>query len=302
MNQLTMLITAEGNWVLPDSDDFLAAIEDSSPDYDAVGFAVRNLGFVKFQVLDHRVTEIELHPRNVGLRALLELERTLAATDTKLFRIRYLDQEWHSEISASAEHTVARLRELCAPVFEPRLTARFHVQPNDFASIFCDEANPMRALAQKWRVSFGRFDPNVLSIALQNEILSRMMIVGVDPRRKDPEWRFIGSGQRWLDNSYRFNGIGEKVENLPDKEFGGWVSEFYKAVADSDRPRYDSVTADMQYDAENGKPRRVVHYERLLLPWKTLSDEVFVTSCVTLIDANAASGSISSPPESFPSK
>jgi hypothetical protein len=74
VQQLTMLVTADGKWVLPDSEEFLAALGDPEPDYDAVGFAVRNLGFVKYQVIDRLVTEVELHPRNVDLRALLALE------------------------------------------------------------------------------------------------------------------------------------------------------------------------------------------------------------------------------------
>jgi hypothetical protein len=37
----------------------------------AAQFAVKNLGFIKFQILDSSIVEIELHPRNVGLPALL---------------------------------------------------------------------------------------------------------------------------------------------------------------------------------------------------------------------------------------
>jgi len=295
-----MLVTAEGKWVLPDSDEFLAALGDPNPDYDAVGFAVRNLGFVRFQVLDRLVTEIELCPRNVDLQALLAVERLLCEAGTNLFRIRWLADEWHSEISASAKHTMARLRELCAPVFEPVTTERFHVEQRDFATLFRDADNPMRQVAQKWRVSFGNFDPSVLTIAMQNQVLARTMVVGLKPGREEPHWRFIGDGQRWLDNSYRFNGIGEKVENLPDKEYGAWLSGFHKAVAESDQPRYDLVTADMQYDAEQGKPRRIVRYDRLLLPWKTVSGEVFVTSCAKLVeDKPAPSSSLS---KSWPDK
>ena len=119
---------------------------------------------------------------------------------------------------------------------------------------------------------------------MQNQMLSRMMIIGVKPHNKDPEWRFIGGGHRWLGDSFHLTGIGEKVEDLPDKEYGEWVSEFYKSVAATGRPRFDRVTATMQYDGEPGRPRRVVSYERLLLPWKTPSSEVFVTSCARLID------------------
>src|ERR1700742_1086500 len=101
LDHLTMMVTAEGDWVLPESEEFLAALGDPDPDYDAVGYAVRNLGFIKFQVLDRLVTEIELYPRNVELRALLAVENQIGQVGTNLFRIKYLEDDWKSEISAS---------------------------------------------------------------------------------------------------------------------------------------------------------------------------------------------------------
>ena len=62
MKRLTMLITSDGQWVLEDSVEFLTALGDPNPDYDAASFAVKNLGFIKFQVLDSSIVEIELHP------------------------------------------------------------------------------------------------------------------------------------------------------------------------------------------------------------------------------------------------
>ena len=67
--------------------------------------------------------------------------------------------------------------------------------------------------------------------------------------------------------------IGEKLENLPDKDYGGWASEFYKSVASTGEPRYDYVTAAIRRRPDTF----VTRYERLLLPWKTPSDEVLVT-------------------------
>src|SRR5258708_4935286 len=195
VEQLTVLVTSDGRWVLPGSDDFLAALGDLDPDYDAVGFAVRNLGFIKYQVLDRLVTEIELHPRNVALPALLAVEHQLEEPPTKLFRIKHLDTEWRSEISASPEHTVARLRELCAPPpVEPSSNERFRVEPQDPNALLRDVDNPLRLLTQKWRASFGQFDSSVISFAIQHGLLARLMIAGMSPHDTDPVFRFIGAG------------------------------------------------------------------------------------------------------------
>jgi hypothetical protein len=279
MQGLTILVTPDAQWILPDTAEFFEALGDPNPDYDAVAFAVKNLGFIKYQVVGNSIVEVELHPRNVELLALLAVQHEIVRSEVRLFRIKYFDTEWHSEISSSVEHVITRLSELCAPVFAPPPTERFLVEPADFSSLFDDETNRLRPLAQKWKVSFGIFDPSIISLAVTHKLLSRMIIVGVKPRQSDPVWRFIGDGHKWIGNNYRLRGLGDKVENMPDKDYGEWATGFYKSVASAGVPRYDYVTGTIQYEDEVGKPRRPHRYERLLLPWKTPTGEVLVTLC-----------------------
>jgi hypothetical protein len=289
VEQVTVLVTSEGRWVLPGSEEFLAALGDPNPDYDAVGFAVRNLGFIKYQVLDRMVTEIELHPRNVALPALLAIERQLDKPSTKLFRIKHLDTEWRSEIFASPEHTVARLRELCAPaVAEPSSTERFRVEPQDANALLRDLANPLCLLAQKWRTSFGHFDASTISFAIRHQLLPRIMVAEVEPRTLDPVCRYIGDGFTSLGESFPFDGVGQRMEDLPDKDYGGWVTEFYRTVATSGQPRYDLVTAAIKQPSSTTTPRES-RYERLLLPWKRGSDEALVTVISRLVLTSSGS-------------
>jgi hypothetical protein len=289
MKQFTMLVTPDGQWVLPDTPEFFAALGDPDPDYDAIAFAVKNLGFIRFQVIEQSIVEIELHPRNVEFAALLAVQQQLLSSQVYLFRIKYFDGGWKSEIASSAEFTISRLSEICAPQFTPASHDRFLVEPQDFAALLEDEGNQMRPMAQKWRVSFGHFDPSVITLAMHNQLLSLTAIIGIQPRERDPIFRFLGEGHRWVGTNYRINGIGEKVENLPDKDYGNWAAEFYRSVASSGQPRYDVVTASMQYEDESGKPRRTVRYERLLLPWKTPSAEIFVSSCARRLNGTSRS-------------
>ena len=141
-------------------------------------------------------------------------------------------------------------------------------------------------MAQKWRMSLGYFDPTVIPFAIKHQLFSLMAIAGIKARDGDPVFRFIGDGFKWMKSEYQFTGVGERIENLPDKEYGGWVSEFYKSVATSGQPRYDIVSASIQTDQE--KPY-LTRYERLLLPWRTRSDEIFVSlSSKKLIDMGDA--------------
>jgi hypothetical protein len=276
VKRLTMLVTPDGQWALEDSTEFRAALGDFEPDYDAVAFAVKNRGFIKFQILDQSVIEIELHPYTVELPALLAVQQQLMTSTVPLYRVRYFTSAWQSEILSSAEFAIARLSELCAPKFAPSAKERFLVEPQDYSKLYNGDETPLHLLAQKWRMSFGHFDPSVISFAIKQQLLSRLMIFGVKPDWSDPVFRFIGDGFRWLDGDYQFYGIGQPVENQPDRDYGEWVSEFYKSVARTGQPRYDHVTAAIRVSP--GKRELFTsRYERLLLPWKTPSDEILVS-------------------------
>jgi hypothetical protein len=298
VTRLIAFVTPDGQWVIENSAEFLAALGDPDPDYDAALFAVKNLGFIKFQILDGSVVEIELHPRNVQLPTLLAVQQQLLSSRAKLFRIKYLEtSSWQSEITASSERAITRLAELCAPAFAPRSTERFLVEPRDYSQLFNDAESPLRPMVQKWRMSFGHFDPSVISFAIKHQLLSRMMIVAVRPRASDAIFRFIGDGFNWTDHTYQLNAIGQRVENQPDKEYGGWVAEFYKSVASTGQPRYDCVTAAIQHPAAAKWRSGVIRYERLLLPWRTPSEEVFVTLSSKMLDEDFSAETLSSEAE-----
>ena len=150
----------------------------------------------------------------------------------------------------SAERAISRLSELCSPEITPPSSERFLVEAKDYSELFDSNERPLRPIAQKWRMSFGQFDPSVISFAIKHQLLSGMMVVGVKPRAKDPIFRFIGDEHKWLGKSYHVAAIGEKVENQPDKEFGTWVSEYYKSVASS----VSHVTIWSRHWSVSGRP------------------------------------------------
>jgi hypothetical protein len=280
VKRLSKLVTPDGQWVAAGSAEFLAALGDFDPDYDALAFAIKNLGFIRFDTLSDSITEIELHPRNVALPALLAVQQELMSSRVRLFRIKYLDDTWHSEISASPEQAIARLSELCAPTILLPPAERFLLEPLDYTKLFDEDGSPLRPLLQKWRISFAHFDPSIISLALEHGLLSHMMIFGLKPHDFEPVFRFIGARRTngiWLNRDYQFISIGEKVANQPDKDYGAWVSQFYKAVATTGQPRFDIVTAAIQTSHDRSQTY-VTRYERLLLPWKTPQ------GCSTLLD------------------
>lgn len=272
MRQRAMLVTSDGRRVLSEGDQFFAGLAQLAP--DPVAFAIRSLGFVKFQPLDERVTLIELHPHAVSRHALLAAERRIAGSGGTLFRIGLLDVDQPSQTLLAADEVIGRLRELRAPQAASGAASRFRVEPQDYAKLLREGDNPLRLLSQRWCESFGEFGSDVIPFAAKIGVSPRLMIIGLPPRAADPVFRFIGDGHDWLIRWYDSSPIGERIEDLPDREYGAWASRYYKSVARSGEPRYDLVTAALGRESE--MPYRL-HYERLMLPWKTPSNEVFVT-------------------------
>lgn len=305
MQRVAMLATPDGEWVFEDSPEFLAALGDPDPDYDAALFAVKNLGFIRFEMLGNSVIEIELHPRNVALPALLAVQEQLQSSRIKLFRIKYFTTVWQSEIFPAAERAMLRLSALCTPDFTPPPSERYQATPQNYSLLFRDQTSPLKLLAQKWRTSFGQFDSTVISFAIKHQLISRLMIFGVKPGSGEAVFRFIGDGFKWLDDEYALKGIGERVENQPDKDYGSWVAGFYRHVAASREPRYDNITAVIQ--PRPGAKPYVSRYERLLLPWSTPSREIFVSMLSRRVSGGSpveevAERGRSSPQESMSSK
>jgi hypothetical protein len=294
---MTMLVTADGQWLSEGTAELAAALGDPEPDYDAAGFAIRNLGFIRFQILGDSLVEIELHPARVELPALLAAQQRLLSSRVKLFRIKYLEMSWKSEITSSAEGAVARLSALCTPAFIPVASQKYVVEPQDYSSMLNNEHSRLRLMAQKWRMSFGEFSPSVISFAIEHRLLSRMMIAGIKPH-STPVFRFIGDGFNWLAQDYQYLALGDKIENLPDREYGAWVAEFYKSVANTGQPRYDHVTARIDRPGAAASAY-LTRYERLLLPWKTPSSEILVSLSSLRLDDEVSAESSSPIPHSL---
>ncbi|HEX3864451.1 MAG TPA: hypothetical protein VHY35_22430 [Stellaceae bacterium] len=299
MNRLTILVSPEGQWVFPGSTEFLEILGDPNPDYDAEAYAVKNMGFIKFSMIERAIVEIELHPTLVALPALLAVQQQLQTSGVTLFRLKYFTTVWESEITSSVEQAITRLSELCAPQFVAPDRERYLFEPKDYGQLLADEENPLRLMAQKWRAAFGKFDPTLIPFAISHNLLPQLLIIGIKPNASDPVFRFVGEAHAsWLDQQYHLSVLGERVDNVPDKDYAGWAAEFYKNVASNGQPRFDCVTASIQ----GRQSPYLTRYERLVLPWRTDTGEILLTVSPRRLASAAAPLPAAGPPANPPAR
>ena len=288
MQLLTMLATADGRWVAADSPELLAWLGDQNPDFDPVGFVVRNMGFIQFETCGESFAQITLFPKRVAPPALALVQERILSGAHCVFRIDQLDAEakrWRQELAMNPWEAVGRLNRLCGAASAPRGEGPYHATARDLGTILADETHPAHPLLRKWRSSFHQFDDTVLPFMARHRLTAQGMIIAVDLKHPEPIFRFIGDGYG-LYEEFFLRGVGEKIANQPDKHYGGWVSTFYTEVATSWQPRLDHCTAELKHAS---RPR--IHYERLILPWSAGSGEVFLTLSTRFLDADTGSAS-----------
>jgi len=282
MEHVSLLATADGRWIPADGAALLQLLGDPEPDFDPVGFVVRNLGFVQYEAFADSFAQITLFPKRVALPALDAVRRRVLSGDVRVFRLDYLDDEtkrWTQELAMNPREAVGKLNRLCGTYAEGAALAGYEVEPLDLGAVMADERHPAHALLRKWRSAFHQFDDGVMPFIARNGLASRSMVIGVDPQHPEPVFRFIGEGYAVYGGDYFLRAVGEKVSDQPDKRYGEWVAPFYTEVAATWRPRLDRCSAPIQ-DAT----RPHLRYERLILPWSTGSGEVLLTLSTRFLD------------------
>jgi transcriptional regulator with XRE-family HTH domain len=63
--------------------------------------------------------------------------------------------------------------------------------------------------------------------------------------------------------------VGRSLEEMPDRDFGRWITEGYVETLVDEAPRIESVLADIRAPGEQTLRSR---YDRLLLPWRSRGD------------------------------
>jgi hypothetical protein len=109
------VITRKGDW-LRETDPYLATeIGFSDPKLDAIGFAVRNMGFIQVAFVESGRLSIAFHPRSVEAPAVNSLIAGIDTMMVKQIDLCFLSvDQWLSEPFTSAIQARHRIRTLCS--------------------------------------------------------------------------------------------------------------------------------------------------------------------------------------------
>ncbi len=237
------------------------------PDFDAPGYAVRNLGFIHVRLHEEGV--------RVSLRAgrfsLLSLTAALfALIDQRPRRIVlavFRDEGWSYEMFTNLGSFAERAEDLAAgePIAgRPRWLA---VQKSLDTLNQPAFAN-VRPIVNLWRSSHGRLTSEVYETLRASGLMQRTLLLRQLPGSSRLVYEHFGSGIKVMKPCETFKMIGCDAHDVHDKEYGGWVAECYRRALSRRRLRLEAARATVRTPG----PTLRVRYDRLLMPWRTDRD------------------------------
>jgi hypothetical protein len=269
------VVSHAGEWFTEDDARLLDEIGFSDPAIDAIGYAIRNLGFVRVSFNKPGLVAIELHPRNCDPAAIQSVAKRIQTIDLGRFEVRHLvDDGWVADVFPTGTAAVAKIRALCGFEIEAKPRDRWHLTTVTPAALSEPGSDSLRLMHQKWRISFGAFSESVFAFAMRYGLLDRFLLAAARRPGDDLVFRYIGDDFRtFYSDEFRFNAIGKSITQQPDKEYGEWVNTAYKSVTLTGMPRVDYIDAYLPGSSRGPW----IRYERLLLPWRMPTGEVLVS-------------------------
>jgi hypothetical protein len=274
-------ISPEGAVYAPGTEAFFERIGFSSEELDTRDYLVLKLGFVAIYRRSKERLMVRLRPTAVRQQALDRLLRLLVGLDFAQSEVQYFDDGWKSEIWPKGSKLLGRLVQLCDKISGPDEPA-FALKPLAFADLDENDGNPLRPLAQKWRITAGIFDDEIMRFLIKYGLDRRLTVMSSENNTDPLRFQYFGDGFKFFSDPQKSAIIGATIEQLPNKEYGRWLHNRYFNVSQNGIPSLDFVTVRLQY-ADNSMRRS--RYERLLLPWRTRNGMIVVTCSSILFSA-----------------
>jgi transcriptional regulator with XRE-family HTH domain len=124
-----------------------------------------------------------------------------------------------------------------------------------------------RPLLKLWNTSRGVMGRELLTDVVQGRLGRQIILL----RQSSPSTRLLVEhiNTPVLRPCEAISLVGRALEDMPDRDFGRWITEGYVETLFGETPRLESVLADIRPPGEKTLRSR---YDRLLLPWRSRSD------------------------------
>src|SRR5215470_2308703 len=238
------------------------------PDFDAPGYAVRNLGFINVR---QHAEGVRVSLRS-GTFSLLTLAAALyLLVDRRPRRIVlavFWGEDWSYEMFTTLGSFAERAEDLAAG--EPIVgRPRWLAVEKKLEALELPAFEKVKPVVELWKVNHGRLSRELIQILRETDLLQRAVLVRKLPQSSRLVYEHFGGGIKMMRPCETLAMIGREAHEVPDKEYGNWVADSYGEALSRRRLRLDGVRATVG-TSQSATLR--VRYDRLLMPWRRGSD------------------------------
>jgi hypothetical protein len=245
-----------------------------APDFDVAAYAVRNLGYVLLRRRGHMV-RAEMRPALVKPVTLIGVYYNLLDLKPRQILLSRLGTAGSShelfddvsEFAATIERDIGDegvQQHRPAYALSPRSLE--HLERSRYARFA-----PVMAL---WRAARGALPADLVPMLKRHGMQARAALLRNPAGTGRLVYEHVGSGYTFLGNAcLPLLLIGQDIEMLPDRDYGGWAAHSYYECLTDREPRLETVSAVMR---RSDGQRVWSYYDRVLLPWRGRDGTRFV--------------------------
>jgi len=243
-------------------------------DFDVLGYAVRNLGFIHIGL------------REGGVRVALRASRySLLSLTSALFKLADLrprrillavfwGEDWSYEMFNSIGAFTERAEDLAGGEPVVRRPAWLAAE-RSISSLTAPTYERLQPLVRLWREQRGALPGDLPQALMKADLLHRSVLVRQRRKTSRMTVEHFGAGIKMLKPCEGMLAVGRDLNDLPDGAYGDWVADSYARALAGRRIRLDGVRATLK----NSEATTIrVRYDRLLMPWRTGDGDGFVLS------------------------
>jgi len=250
----------------------------SPPEFDFVGHAVRNLGFVLLRQRGQSM-HLSFRPALMTPPTLGTLFYRLAEAMPERLLLSYLESDWRHEMMRSAHEAMLRLEDLVYASSGWRPASNYLVQRHPLLPRKHSALQSLGPLLAIWYVTSGVWTDNVRDLLATLDLLDRAVVLQNPARSSRLVFDYRGASFSFYPKCWNLLAIGRDLEDQPDRDYGVRTAQAYREALDEGEPRFEAVDAVIR--APDNRARRS-RYDRLILPWRGSGNERFLTGVSVL--------------------
>ena len=244
------------------------------PDFDVITYVVRHLGYVLLR-RQARLVRAEMRPALVKPATLIGLYYHLLDLRPERILLSRLtaDGASHELFDDMAEFAATIERSIDDEGLRRHRPA-YALSQRPLQHLERPRHTRLAQLVAVWRELRGNLPRDLLPILREYGLGPRAALLRNPEGTNRLVYEHVGSGYSFLgDACLPLLLIGADIEMLPDRDFGGWVSDaYYRCLGDA-QPRLETVSAVMQ---RTDGQQVWSYYDRVLLPWRASGGRRYV--------------------------